>query len=139
MSDIFYALKKPEVYSHDEIKFLKNCVDSQAEKADEYKALQEKLYEMEKAICANRTDTAIFFMPQTTYDIFSIFQGQNSICNFLKEDAQLLMEALSAANQEENRKYVEHVLQKVKILNDFLSAGNSVQPVPSAASEFFIL
>lgn len=76
-------------------------------------------------------------MPEATYAVFSIFQGETAICDFTQKDSQQIIDILNSEN--DNSEIKLHISKKLKILNDFFKDGNSAKPVPSQASEFIEL
>ena len=132
-----FILKKPEVYSFDELSFIKKIVEQSDYSSSENKPVLEKLNKMLLSIEETKENTAVFFMPEATYAVFSIFQGETSICDFAQKDSQQIIDILNSEN--DNSEIELHILKKLKILNDFFKDGNSAKPVPSQASEFIEL
>lgn len=132
-----FILKKPEVYSFDELSFIKKIVEQSDSSPSENKPVLEKLNKMLLSIEETKENTAVFFMPEATYAVFSIFQGETAICDFAQKDSQQIMDILNSEN--DNSEIKLHILKKLKILNDFFKDGNSAKPVPSQASEFIEL
>lgn len=132
-----FILKKPEVYSFDELSFIKKIVEQSDSSSSENKAVLEKLNKMLLSIEETKENTAVFFMPEATYAVFSIFQGETAICDFTQKDSQQIIDILNSEN--DNSEIKLHISKKMKILNDFFKDGNSAKPVPSQASEFIEL
>lgn len=132
-----FILKKPEVYSFDELSFIKKIVEQSDSSSSENKAVLEKLNKMLLSIEETKENTAVFFMPEATYAVFSIFQDETAICDFTQKDSQQIIDILNSEN--DNSEIKLHILKKLKILNDFFKDGNSAKPVPSQASEFIEL
>ena len=132
-----FVLKKPEVYSFDELSFIKKIVEQSDSSSSENKPVLEKLNKMLLSIEETKENTAVFFMPEATYAVFSIFQGETAICDFTQKDSQQIIDILNSEN--DNSEIELHILKKLKILNDFFKDGNSAKPVPSQASEFIEL
>lgn len=132
-----FILKKSEVYSFDELSFIKKIVEQSDSSPSENKPVLEKLNKMLLLIEETKENTAVFFMPEATYAVFSIFQGETSICDFAQKDSQQIIDILNSEN--DNSEIELHILKKLKILNDFFKDGNSAKPVPSQASEFIEL
>lgn len=132
-----FILKKPEVYSFDELSFIKKIVEQSDYSSSENKAVLEKLNKMLLSIEETKENTAVFFMPEATYAVFSIFQGETAICDFTQKDSQQIIDILNSEN--DNSEIKLHISKKLKILNDFFKDGNSAKPVPSQASEFIEL
>lgn len=132
-----FILKKLEVYSFDELSFIKKIVEQSDSSSSENKPVLEKLNKMLLSIEETKENTAVFFMPEATYAVFSIFQGETAICDFTQKDSQQIIDILNSEN--DNSEIKLHILKKLKILNDFFKDGNSAKPVPSQASEFIEL
>lgn len=132
-----FILKKPEVYSFDELSFIKKIVEQSDSSPSENKPVLEKLNKMLLSIEETKENTAVFFMPEATYAVFSIFQGETAICDFAQKDSQQIIDILNSEN--DNSEIKLHISKKMKILNDFFKDGNSAKPVPSQASEFIEL
>ncbi|MDY4768295.1 MAG: hypothetical protein SO238_07725, partial [Treponema sp.] len=62
-----FILKKPEVYSFDELSFIKKIVEQSDSSSSENKAVLEKLNKMLLSIEETKENTAVFFMPEATY------------------------------------------------------------------------
>lgn len=132
-----FILKKLEVYSFDELSFIKKIVEQSDSSPSENKPVLEKLNKMLLSIEETKENTAVFFMPEATYAVFSIFQGETAICDFAQKDSQQIIDILNSEN--DNSEIKLHISKKLKILNDFFKDGNSAKPVPSQASEFIEL
>ena len=132
-----FILKKPEVYSFDELSFIKKIVEQSDSLSSENKPVLEKLNKMLLSIEETKENTAVFFMPEATYAVFSIFQGETAICDFAQKDSQQIIDILNSEN--DNSEIKLHISKKLKILNDFFKDGNSAKPVPAQASEFIEL
>ena len=132
-----FILKKPEVYSFDELSFIKKIVEQSDSLSSENKPVLEKLNKMLLSIEETKENTAVFFMPEATYAVFSIFQGETAICDFAQKDSQQIIDILNSEN--DNSEIKLHISKKLKILNDFFKDGNSAKPVTSQASEFIEL
>lgn len=132
-----FILKKLEVYSFDELSFIKKIVEQSDSSSSENKPVLEKLNKMLLSIEETKENTAVFFMPEATYAVFSIFQGETAICDFAQKDSQQIIDILNSEN--DNSEIKLHILKKLKILNDFFKDGNSAKPVPSQTSEFIEL
>lgn len=132
-----FILKKPEVYSFDELSFIKKIVEQSDSSSSENKPVLEKLNKMLLSIEETKENTAVFFMPEATYAVFSIFQGETAICDFTQKDSQQIIDILNSEN--DNSEIKLHISKKLKILNDFFKDGNSAKPVPSQTSEFIEL
>ena len=110
-----FILKKPEVYSFDELSFIKKIVEQSDSLSSENKQVLEKLNKMLLSIEETKENTAVFFMPEATYAVFSIFQGETAICDFTQKDSQQIIDILNSEN--DNSEIKLHILKKLKILN----------------------
>jgi len=113
-----YISEKEEVYTYDEILFIKNCNNEER--------LEEKLELLAKAVKDNKKTSAIFFMPKASYEISSLFQGDILICEIEKSDIQNLLDSLKC---KEASFIQRHIFGKLKTLLEYLQEGNSVYPV----------
>lgn len=130
--------KKEEAYSFDELCFIEKSIENTAsDKSD----LVKKIHMLSSAIKEDAESKAVFFMPKTTFDIFSMIQGNNSITEINAEEIKICLESVSGyCNQEKSADYSEvlknHIVKKLRVLNDFLQTGNLVKPVTIQVSEF---
>ncbi len=116
MSDFHYS-EKPETYTHDELLLVKECV--------ELPVLSEKLDLLVSALSDKKDRSAIFFMPKSTFDIFSAFQKNAALCQVQIQDVQDMVQSLDAS---ENSEHKIRLQKKLKILLDYMNLGNSVVP-----------
>ena len=111
--------RKDEAYTFDELEFLKNLTSDSA--------LKTKLAELENAI-TQKDKMAIFFMPQQSFNIFSVFSQNNSLCEINSSDLETLLKSVEADKKsDENTK--NHFLKKITALKNFLESGNKVSAV----------
>lgn len=134
MMETITAIRKPEVYSYDEICFLSHVL-----KCSSKDNVVAKLELMAEKLVADKDRSAVFFMPKSTFDIFSVFQGDNSICEFDLDDVSVLVDGFGMYGKEFPAIIIQHLEKKISVLKDFLASGNLVVPVVSQASEFFVL
>lgn len=113
-----YISEKEEVYTYDEILFIKNCNNEER--------LEKKLELLENAVKDNKKTSAIFFMPKSSYEISSLFQGDILICEIDKSDIQNFFDFLKC---KETSFIQRHIFGKLKTLLEYLQEGNSVYPV----------
>ena len=121
--------KKNELYTADELCAIKTALSETTEKSA---SLIEKITKMQNSI-RDRNRQAIFFMPEKTYNLFSIFQGQNAICDIGKNDIKTLLKLLERTSLSNKNSQISQIIKKLKILNEFLQQGNVVKPVVTAA------
>ena len=147
MSRKISIITKEEAYTYDELAFLEEkilpLVDEKRQKSDVGEILRTL-----KASLENQKDSAaVFFMPQNTFNIFSLIQGDNSICKIGKEDVAALYKALSVEcldstnliDDGEGRTILSHLRKKLQVLNEYLEQGNEVTPTVIAADNFSVL
>ncbi len=118
MQEELYISEKEEVYTYDEILFIKNCNNEER--------LEKKLELLENAVKDNKKTSAIFFMPKASYEISSLFQGDILICEIEESDIQNFFDSLK---YKEASFIQRHIFGKLKTLLEYLQEGNSVYPV----------
>lgn len=128
------VMNKPEAWSYGELECLGNFLS--ATETPDSKAVLSKINSMLKVLEDQKDSKAIFLMPQNTFDIFSIFQGNNAVCAICLEDARYLLSLLNSGKTSFPESVAKHFSEKLKTLEDFLAAGNGVNPVVISASEF---
>lgn len=121
--------QKDELYTADELFSIKTAL---CETCGKEANLIEKITKMQNSI-RDRNRQAIFFMPEKTYNLFSIFQGQNAICDIGKNDIKTLLKLLERTSLSNKNSQISQIIKKLKILNEFLQQGNVVKPVVTAA------
>ena len=135
MSREILILTKEEAYSYDELALLEEkllplvAAEQKAEVGEVLKSLKASL-ENQKA------SMAIFFMPQNTFNIFSLIQGDNSICKITKENVQALYNAFDLLENYSSEPVYSHLQKKLKVLKDYLEQGNAVTPTAITADSF---
>ena len=78
-------------------------------------------------------------MPENTFNIFSLIQGDNSICKITKENIEALYKAFDFITDCENQPIFNHLKKKLKVLNEYLQQGNTVTPTVIAADNFSMI
>lgn len=121
---------KDELYTFDELNYVFGFIENPFP-ADKVFVAQ-KIQILLQSLQGNKEGLAIFFMPKSTFDVFSMF-GSNSVsCEIELEDVKKMIELISdCKNQEEE--FNQHVLKKLLVLKEFLQQGNKVYPVASAS------
>lgn len=114
--------KKNELYTADELCTIKTALSEATEKSA---SLIEKITKMQNSI-KDKHKQALFFMPAQTYNLFSVFQNQNAICDISKNDIKVVISIL------EKSSLPQRLMEKLTVLNDFLQQGNTVHPVVTA-------
>ncbi len=133
------VIKKEEAYTYDELDFLEEnllpLVKDEAQKVTIAKVLNSLKFSLEN----QKMSSAVFFMPQNTFNIFSLIQGDNSICKINKEDIEALYKVFDLPDEWSGQPVYEHLQKKLKILNEYLLQGNSVTPTVIAADNFSVM
>jgi hypothetical protein len=128
-------IKKEEAYTYDELALLEEEILPLV--AAEQKAEVGEVLKSLKACLENqKASMAIFFMPQNTFNIFSLIQGDNSICKITKENIEALYKAFDLIENCESRPLFAHLKKKLQVLNEYLLQGNEVTPTVIAADNF---
>ena len=132
-------IKKEEAYTYDELDFLEEnllpLVKDEAQKVTIAKVLDSLKLSLEN----QKMSSAVFFMPQNTFNIFSLIQGDNSICKINKEDIEALYKVFDLPDEWSGQPVYEHLQKKLKILNEYLLQGNSVTPTVIAVDNFSVM
>ena len=128
-------INKEEAYTYDELIFLEEkllpLVADEAQKS----ALSKIFGSLKASLENHKTSMAVFFMPQNTFNIFSLIQGDNSICKITKENITALYRAFDLIADCSNPVY-SHLQKKTKTLCDYLEQGNEVIPTAITADNF---
>lgn len=114
--------EKNELYTADELCSIETALSETEEKPAN---LIEKITKMQNSI-SDKHRQAIFFMPEKTYNLFSLFQGKNALCSIGKDDIKTIAVLL------EKTSLPPQIMKKLNILEDFLQQGNTVYPVVTA-------
>ena len=131
-------IKKDEAYTYDELAFIEERLLPLV--TDEQKEATEKILLSLKASLENqKTSAAVFFMPEKAFNIFSLIQGDNSICKITKENIEALYKAFDFITDCENQPIFNHLKKKLKVLNEYLQQGNSVTPTVISADNFSVI
>ena len=131
-------IKKDEAYTYDELAFIEERLLPLV--TDEQKETAEKiLFSLKASLENQKTSAAVFFMPENTFNIFSLIQGDNSICTITKENIEALYKAFDLIDACEGQDIFSHLKKKLQVLNDYLQQGNAVSPTVIAADNFSVL
>ena len=116
-----FIAEKVEIYTFDELSFLKECEKSPFSVLE--KLIQALKDEKEKCV--------VFFMPESSFKIFSVFQGDNSITSFSLQDASNLLTNVQSFSEKNplQEKLKAHMEKKLSALYDFMQKGNGLVPV----------
>ena len=131
-------IKKDEAYTYDELAFIEErllplVTDEQKE------ATGEILLSLKASLENQKTSAAVFFMPENTFNIFSLIQGDNSICKITKENIEALCKAFDLLDDLAGKPIFSHLKKKLQVLNEYLQQGNAVTPTVIAADNFSVL
>ena len=131
-------IKKEEAYTYDELELLEEkllpLVDEEQKRES-----GEVLSSLKASLENQKTSAAIFFMPQNTFNIFSLIQGDNSICKITKENIQALYKAFESVADWAGQPIFNHLKKKIQTLNEYLEQGNTVTPTVIAADNFSVM
>lgn len=131
-------IKKDEAYTYDELAFIEERLLPLV--TDEQKETAEKiLFSLKASLENQKTSAAVFFMPKNTFNIFSLIQGDNSICKISKENIEALYKAFDFITDCENQPIFNHLKKKLKVLNEYLQQGNSVTPTVISADNSSVI
>ncbi len=129
-------IKKEEAYSYDELAFLEEKLLPQLADKKLQTALSDKIKSLMASLQNQKSSMAIFFMPKTSFNIFALIQGDNSVCQIHKEEIQALYKVFDFIAGKNPQPIHDHLQKKIKVLKDYLEAGNEVSPVPIQADNF---
>ena len=132
-------IKKEEAYTYDEVDFLKEKLLPLMKDEEEKISAGQLLNNLKASLENQKTSAAVFFMPQNTFNIFSLIQGDNSICKITKENIEALCKAFDLADDLAGKPIFNHLKKKLQVLNDYLQQGNAVSPTVIAADNFSVL
>lgn len=143
MSEKRYILKKEEAYTFHEMCFVRDCLLKEKSESLQKNPQDEKILENLNKLCDSLseavTTTAIFFMPKTTYDLFSSFQGQNAVCMVDVNDVESWYAGVEKTSDEISAEWKKHLLPKISVLLNHLKNGNQVVPVVIQADNLLLL
>ena len=129
-------INKEEAYTYDELDFLEEKLLPLITD-DGQKQATGKLLRILKASLENqKTSSAVFFMPQNTFNIFSLIQGDNSICQITKENIEALCKAFVLIDDFAGQAIYCHLHKKLQTLKEYLEQGNAVTPTVITADNF---
>ena len=139
MSRKITIIKKEEAYSYDEVNFLEEKLLPLIADEKQKEATVEVLSRLKASLENQKTSAAIFFMPQNTFNIFSLIQGDNSICKIEKENIEAIYSAFDLIDDFEKQPIYKHLQQKIQTLKEYLQQGNTVTPTVIAADSFTVM
>lgn len=132
-------IKKEEAYTYDELNLIEENLLPLVSDEGERCAAREVLRALKKSLENQKNSAAIFFMPQTTFNIFSLIQGDNSICKITRENIEALCKVFDLAGNQASQPVYKHLQKKIQTLNDYLQQGNAVTPTVIAADNFSVM
>lgn len=139
MSRQIAIIKKEEAYTFDEVNFLEEKLLPLIMEEEQKKTTGKVLSRLKKSLENQKNSAAIFFMPQNTFNIFSLIQGDNSICQINKENIEAMYEAFGLITDCDKQPIYKHLQKKVQTLNEYLQQGNAVTPTVIAADNFSMM
>ena len=83
---------------------------------------------LQKKLNPNQNNMAIFFMPEQTFNVFSMLQGINCDVEITEKDLEKM---ISVVLKSEESSLKNHILKKLKVLLEFIENGNKVFPFPT--------
>lgn len=139
MSRKITIIKKEEAYTYDEVNFLEEMLLPLIADEKQKESTGEVLSSLKASLENQKTSAAIFFMPQNTFNIFSLIQGDNSICKIEKENIEAIYSTFDLIDDFEKQPIYKHLQKKIKTLNEYLQQGNAVTPTVIAADNFTVM
>ena len=131
-------INKEEAYTYDELDLIEEKLLPLVNEGLKG-AVADVLHSLKSSLENQKTSSAIFFMPQNTFNIFSLIQGDNSICKITKENIEALYKAFYVIDDWASQPILRHLQKKLKTLNDYLQQGNAVTPTVIAADNFSVI
>ena len=128
-------IKKDEAYTYDELAFIEEKILPLVDDG-QTSVVAAVLSSLKASLENQKTSSAVFFMPQNTFNIFSLIQGDNSICKITKENIEALYKTFNLIDDWTSQPILKHIQKKLQVLNDFLQQGNAVTPTVIAADNF---
>lgn len=140
-------IKKDEAYTYDELNLIEETLLPFVADEGQRCAVGGLLRALKESLENQKTSSAVFFMPQNSFNIFSLIQGDNSICKITKENIEALYKALNGAylrsmylpDNHSGQLIYKHLQKKLETLNEYLQQGNAVRPTVIAADNFSVI
>ena len=132
-------IKKEEAYTYDELNLIEEKLLPLVADKEQRSAAGEVLRALKDSLENQKTSSAVFFMPQNTFNIFSLIQGDNSICKITKENIEALCKVFDLAGIQAEKPVYKHLRKKLETLNEYLQQGNAVRPTVIAADNFSVI
>jgi hypothetical protein len=131
-------IQKDEAYTYDELAFIEEKILPLVDDG-QTSVVAAVLSSLKASLENQKTSSAVFFMPQNTFNIFSLIKGDNSICKITKENIEALYKTFNLIDDWTSQPILKHLQKKLQVLNDFLQQGNAVSPTVIAADNFSVL
>ena len=132
-------IQKEEAYTYDELNLIEEKLLPLVADEEQRSAAGEVLRALKKSLENQKTSSAVFFMPQNTFNIFSLIQGDNSICKITKENIEALCKVFDLAGIQAEKPVYKHLRKKLETLNEYLQQENAVRPTVIAADNFSVI
>ena len=132
-------IKKDEAYTYDELDFLEERLLPHVVHDAQKISAAEVLHSLKASLANQKTSAAVFFMPKNTFNIFSLIQGDNSICKISNENIESLCKAFNLVDNLASKPIFSHLKKKLQVLNEYLQQGNEVTPTVIAADNFSVM
>ncbi len=139
MSRKITIIKKEEAYTYDELSLLEEKLLPLVEDKEQKQTVKEILCQLKTSLENQKSSSALFFMPQNTFNLFSLIQGDKSICKIAKENIEALYKAFDLIDDWACQPLYHHLQKKLRILNEYLKQGNAVSPTVIAADNFSVM
>ena len=139
MSREISIINKEEAYTYDELDFLEEKLLPLVADNGQKLAVGQLLSSLKTSLENQKASMVIFFMPQNTFNIFSLIQGDNSICKITKENIEALYFTFDLIDEWACQPIYKHLQKKLKTLYEYLEQGNAVTPTAITADNFTIL
>lgn len=120
--------EKDELYTFYELSYVRNLLIADDGKSENHEILSSKLEILQKKLNPNQKNMAIFFMPEQTFNVFSMLQGINCDVEITEKDLEKM---ISVVLKSEESSLKNHILKKLKVLLEFIENGNKVFPFPT--------
>ena len=127
--------EKDELYTFYELSYVRNLLIADDGKSENYEILSSKLEILQKKLNPNQNNMAIFFMPEQTFNVFSMLQGINCDVEITEKDLEKM---ISVVLKSEESSLKNHILKKLKVLLEFIENGNKVFPFPTPTDNLII-
>ena len=132
-------IKKEEAYTYDELNLIEEKLLPLVKDEEQKRAAGDVLCSLKESLENQKTSAAVFFMPQNTFNIFSLIQGDNSICKITRENIEALCKVVALSDDSEGQTIYKHLQKKLETLNEYLQQGNMVTPTVIAADNFSVM